>query len=216
MLLAWIDAGCPAEAWPPAPTFAGYLVHRQAGRRSHHGRAFEVPAKAPKECIKYQYFIVPTNFEEDRWIQAAEAPAGQPPRHPPHHRLHRPGRKKASRRGRHRLRFLVAYVPGDAGVRFPAGMAKKIPKGASLLRCTTRPTASPGDKSSVGVVFAKEPPSFEMKTKAIAQQLFLIPPGAGNHKVDSKATFKQDAASPAALPPHAPARQELRVPRRNA
>src|SRR5262249_37499352 len=90
--------------------------------------------------------------------------------------------------------FLVAYVPGDAGVRFPDGMAKKIPKGATLVfqMHYTPNGAACSDKSSVGLVFAKEPPRLEMKTKAIAQQLFLIPPGAGNHKVDSKATFKQD------------------------
>jgi hypothetical protein len=45
----------------------------------------------------------------------------------------------------------------------------------------------------VGLVLAKEPPKHEVKTKAISQRYFLIPPGASDCKVTSSATFKKDA-----------------------
>src|SRR5262249_28100582 len=41
-------------------------------------KEFEVPAEMPKLGIPYQYFTVPTNFEEDRWVVRAETRPGAP------------------------------------------------------------------------------------------------------------------------------------------
>src|SRR5262249_11876820 len=56
------------------------------------------------------------------------------------------------------------------------------------------------DRSSVGLVFAKEPPKDEVKTKGIAQYFLRIPARASNHKVTSAATFRKDAKLWALLP----------------
>jgi hypothetical protein len=49
------------------------------------------------------------------------------------------------------------------------------------------------DRSSVGVVFAKGSPQHEIRTRAIAQQVFAIPPGANDYRVRSSAVFREDA-----------------------
>src|SRR5262249_51939777 len=48
------------------------------------------------------------------------------------------------------------------------------------------------DRSSVALVFAKEPPTSEVRVRAVTQQIFLIPPGAKSHEVRSKSTFDQE------------------------
>ena len=73
-------------------------------------------------------------------------------------------------------------------------MAKRIPAGSTLVfqvHYTTNGT--PGrDRSRVGLIFSKEPPQREMRTALIANPVFTIPAGAGNHQVEAEATFVED------------------------
>jgi hypothetical protein len=84
-------------------------------------------------------------------------------------------------------------VGEDAPVYLP-GMAKRIPKGSSLVfqvHYTTNGT--PGtDKSRIGLIFAKEPPKREVRTGMILNPLFAIPPGAANHEIQAEGTFSED------------------------
>src|SRR6516164_21647 len=78
-LLAWIDQDCPkgdAADLPPPREFAdGWRIGKPDAVFTMK-EEFKVPAKAPARGVPYQYFIIPTNFPEDRWVQAAEAKAG--------------------------------------------------------------------------------------------------------------------------------------------
>ncbi|HEY4814988.1 MAG TPA: hypothetical protein VIH58_09950, partial [Chthoniobacterales bacterium] len=47
--------------------------------------------------------------------------------------------------------------------------------------------------SSVGIIFAHQPPSQEIQTSAFVNAAFLIPPGASNQEVDSAIEFKEDS-----------------------
>jgi hypothetical protein len=90
--------------------------------------------------------------------------------------------------------MLINWAVGeDAPVHLP-GMAKRIPKGASLVfqvHYTTNGT--PGtDRSKVGLIFAKEPPRTEVRTGMIANPLFAIPAGADNYRIEAEATFSED------------------------
>ncbi len=91
--------------------------------------------------------------------------------------------------------FLAAYAPGDMPAVFPPGTAKKVPKGAVLVfqMHYTPNGVEQDDRSSVGIIFAKEPPKFEAHTRSIDERRFLIPPGDKNHEVKSTTTFKKDA-----------------------
>ncbi len=206
-LLAWIEQGCPRgdeRALPAARKFAeGWYIGKPDVVLTMP-TAFTVPAKAPRGGVPYKHFKVETNFKEDVWIQAAEAKPGN--KAVVHHIIVyvfakgvRPGRALDDGIGNG---FLVAYAPGDLGVAYPAGAAKKIPKGATLVfqMHYTPNGVEQTDRSSVGLVFAKQPPKNEVKTKAIAQYLLAIPPGAKAHRVTSAATFRKDTYLWALLP----------------
>ncbi len=198
-LLAWVAQGCaqgPATAMPPPRSFPeGWTIGKPDLILSMK-EAVKVPATAPDGGIRYQYIIVPTNFDEDKWIQAAEVHPGS--REVVHHiivytrELNRPrGQRTPDGIGDG---MLVAYAPGDQPAIFPPGSAKKIPKGRNLIfQMHYTPDGTERlDRSSVGLIFAKETPKLEARTRSIAQQRFMIPPGTANHEVTSAMTFEQD------------------------
>ena len=197
-LLAWIDAGCPKGDDKDLPEPKKYVEGWSIGTPDavfKMPQPFTVPAKAPKGGVPYKYFVVPTNFEEDKWIQAVEAKPGN--YGVVHHIIVyviNAGKREKNAADGVGSGMLVPYAPGDLGNIFPLGTAKKIPKGASLafqMHYTPNGTEQV-DQSCVGLVFAKEPPKNESKTRGIAQQAFIIPAGADNHKVTSRTTFTQD------------------------
>jgi hypothetical protein len=98
--------------------------------------------------------------------------------------------------------FLAAYAPGDMPAVFAPGTAKKLPKGALLVfqMHYTPNGVEQDDRSSVGLIFAKEKPKYEVRTRAIANQFFAIPAGASNHEVKSESKFDQDAELLSLLP----------------
>ncbi len=197
-LLAWIDQGCAKgdnkDQPPPRKFVEGWKFGRPDAVFTMT-KEYTVPAQAPKRGIPYKYFVVPTNFDEDRWIQAAEAKPGNPS--VVHHiivyvvvggkRLRDSGDGIGSG-------MLVAFAPGDFGSVYTPGSAKKIPKGASLvfqMHYTPNGTEQT-DRSSVGFIFAKAPPKHEVRTKAIAQQLLFLLPGGDSQRFRSLATFRSD------------------------
>lgn len=198
-LLAWIKQDCPkgdSRDLPPPRRFAdGWSIGKPDVVLSMP-TAFNVPAKGGKNGIRYQYFPVPTKFTEDRWIQAAEARAGN--RAVVHHILVyivKPGERYGAR-GIDGIgnNLLVAFAPGDLPAVFASGTAKKIPKGSTLVfqMHYTPNGVEQKDRSSVGLIFAKEPPRREVRTRGIAQGRFAIPPGANNYEVKSATTFQED------------------------
>jgi hypothetical protein len=56
------------------------------------------------------------------------------------------------------------------------------------------------DRTRIGMVFAKQPPTERVVTLAAANSKFVIPPGADNHQVDSKVTLQRDATLISLLP----------------
>jgi hypothetical protein len=50
------------------------------------------------------------------------------------------------------------------------------------------------------MIFSKEPPKYEARTRSIATRNLNIPPGASDHKVTSTTTFKKDAVLVSLLP----------------
>jgi peroxiredoxin len=205
-LLAWIEQGCPRgdDRDQPAPrSFTEGWTIGTPDAVFTMAQEFKVPAKSEKGVIPYRYFVVPTNFEEDRWVQAAEAKPGN--RTVVHHIIvyvTQGGKRVKDIADGIGSGMLVPYAPGELGVSFPAGAAKKIPKGASLVfQMHYTPTGTEQiDRSSVGLTFAKEAPTHEVRTRAIAQQLLLIPPGAVGYRATSASTFKKDAILYSLLP----------------
>jgi peroxiredoxin len=205
-LLGWIDQGCPRgkdEDMPPAREFpVGWMIGKPDAVFEMQEEA-AVPADGGKNGIKYRYFVVPTNFTEDMWVQAAEAKPGS--REVVHHIIvyvKPPGALKRDPIDGIGDGFLAAYAPGDMPAVFPADSGKRIPKGSSLvfqMHYTPNGIAQK-DRSSVGLVWCKAPPKNEVRTRAIAQKFFAIEPGDDNSEVESVSTFEREAELLSLLP----------------
>ncbi|MGH9822167.1 MAG: hypothetical protein ACREDR_02750, partial [Blastocatellia bacterium] len=75
------------------------------------------------------------------------------------------------------------------------GQALLIKAGAVLqlqIHYTADGTATK-DRSSVGIIFARQPPQQEVQTSAFVNHRFVIPPGASNEEVDSAIQFNEDS-----------------------
>jgi peroxiredoxin/mono/diheme cytochrome c family protein len=206
-LLSWIEQGCPkgdARDLPPAREFSSDWTIGTPDVVFTMPTAFPVPAKAEKNGIPYKYIPVKTNFDEDRWIVAAEARPGN--RAIVHHIIvyllearQKPREQRIDGIGDG---MLVAYAPGDMPAVYPPGTAKKLPRGGTLLfqMHYTPNGVAQTDRSSVGLIFAKEPPKYEVRTRAIAQRRLVIPAGEKNYEAQSTTTFTEDTELLSLLP----------------
>jgi hypothetical protein len=95
---------------------------------------------------------------------------------------------------------LCGMAPGDMPLMLKDGLAKMIPAGSRLvfqMHYTPNGKAY-RDRSSVGMIFAREKPKHRVLTKPIHNRRFIlrqerIPAGADNHQIEAEFTFKQDA-----------------------
>ncbi len=93
---------------------------------------YDVPARAPRRGVPYKHFVVQTNFDEDKWVERAEARPGAA--EVVHHIITfilPPGETFIP--GSPQTPVLCGTAPGDMPMMLPAGMAKQIPKGSRLI-----------------------------------------------------------------------------------
>lgn len=193
-LAAWADSGAgqgEQRDAPPRPRWpAGWNLP------SHDAvieipRAFEVPAEG---AVEYQYFITPTSFNEDRWVQAAEARPGN--RAVVHHvvvYIREPG--STWTHGPTKADILTVYAPGSSPEMWPPGMAKLIKAGSDLVfEIHYTPNGKPAsDRTRVAIRFAKSPPEKRVLTLQMANEKFVIPAGASDYRVTAWGTLPNDA-----------------------
>jgi peroxiredoxin len=200
-LLAWVKQGCPKGDDKDAPAPRKFAQGWTIGKPDvvfEMPKTYTVQAKMPRGGIPYKHFWVNTNFTEDKWIQAAEARPGS--RAVVHHIIvyvfpNVPMNKiKRDRRDGIGANFLVGYAPGDMPLVLAPGQAKKIPKGARLVfqMHYTPDGVEREDRSAVGLIFAKKPPTNEVRTRGIAYRDIEIPAGAKNHQEASSTVFDRD------------------------
>jgi hypothetical protein len=182
---------------------------------------FSVPADG---TVDYKYFAVPTNFTEDKYVQFGEVKRGNPSvvhhvivsvREPgqgtlpaageirvgtqnvnPEAAALDPQRQQEARRGNTTDGALVVWAPGMSPLLLQPGRAKLIKKGSVLvfqMHYTTNGQAAK-DRTSVGLVFAKEPVEKRVITKAVAtdRTKLVIPAGHSNFESRSSFTFPED------------------------
>jgi hypothetical protein len=190
-ILAWIDGGKPMgdKADLPAPRkFADGWVVGQPDVVFDLPEEQTIPATG---VVPYLYFVTPTHFKEDVWVQAAEARPGN--RAVVHHIVVSYRDPKLG--GRETARgfgdgLVVGEAPGDLPLFLPPGMAIKIPAGAELVwQMHYTPNGKPAkDKSQIGLVFykGKQPPTRIAHTRGAVNASFAIPAGASNYKVESE------------------------------
>src|ERR1041384_6589989 len=182
-IVAWIDGGAqegnPKDLPPPPKLASGWQI-------GEPDVVFQMPAEytVPAEgAVPYQYFRVPTNFKEDRYITAMEARAGGEPGY------RRPKRRDLGDG------LLGALSPGQTPFVAQPGTAKLIKAGSELIfqMHYTPNGKETKDRSVVGLIFAKEPVNKVVVTKAAFDIKFKIPPGDPHYEVKSVYEFEQDA-----------------------
>ncbi len=153
---------------------------------------FEVPATG---SLPYKNWILDPGFKEDKWVRMAECRPGAAG--VVHHiviYILRPGsRGPVGLDGS--FSVLVGWAPGDLGLVCPPDTALRIPKGSKLrleMHYTPNGTKTK-DRSSVGLIFAKEPPKFEMYMNEFANMNISVPPNEQHHKAEATLRFRADA-----------------------
>jgi hypothetical protein len=191
-LAAWADGGAPegdSKLTPALPHFESGWIIGKPDVVIDIGTDYDVPAQG---TVAYQYFTVPTNFTEDRWVEAAEVRPDQ--RSVVHHVIaflqdpDAPGRQSPL------ANLLVGYAPGEQPMRLDPGTAKLIKAGSKIVfqvHYTPNGTAAK-DRSYIGLRFAKEKPKFRAITANATNRGFAIPPGDPNYQVKSTWTARQE------------------------
>jgi len=154
-------------------------------------REVDVPAEG---VMDYKYFTAPTGFTEDTWIVGAEVRPGD--RRVVHHVLvyaRMPGRELYEMDGTSAA--IAGWAPGDMPFVHPPGTAARIPKGAELVwevHYTPNGKATK-DRTSLALIFAKEPPEREVRTNIFAKMTIKVPPATPHHREESSLTLREDA-----------------------
>ncbi len=216
-LLAWIDQGMQKGKPEDGPEPRQWVKGWRIGKPDAILKLPE-PVELPAEgVIPYQYAIVPTDFGEDKWVTGFEVRTRVP--RSAHHILVflRPaadsmeavfGREEGSawdyptRGGQALHGFFAGSIVGAGGTRFPAGVAKRLPKGASLdvqLHYTASGVAAT-DQPEIGLLFADEPPQQELKTLAASSTFFRIPAHSSSHVVKAQHRFLDNGMISGFLP----------------
>jgi mono/diheme cytochrome c family protein len=251
-IASWVDGGAKegdARDLPTAPTFVEGWGIGKPDLVLEMPEEFTLEATGPDE---YQYFTIPTNFTEDRYVKAVEARPGN--RKIVHHILafiEPPsrtadvidGRKRAQaeeesiiyddgfvRRvkadapvhndgcrlpnggggwlpdGRKRnplMPVLAAFAPGRDVDVWQDGAARRIPAGAKIVLQVHYSKAAGSvqkDRSSVGLIFAKEPHTKVQDSEMIFNAYLQIPPGSERHKSTACWSAPQDIQVTAIMP----------------
>jgi hypothetical protein len=242
-IVAWVNGGAKEgdpKDLPKTPVF-------QAGWHIQPDVVFTIPEAtvAAGNQDDYEYIYVPTNFTEDKWIQAGEVVPGD--RRVVHHATVSvvSADKVPQLRERHTdqaehadspfhfrtgqvehlkpdvpivddgcslpnggglpgqpsggVNYVPAiYLPGHLAEVRPPGYALRVPAGSYLqfqVHYSNRLGQTVKDRTSIGLVFAKEPVKFEVAQYEIWNNLFLIPPGDGSHRVTSCFVLPKDVTA---------------------
>ncbi|MBV9339522.1 MAG: cytochrome c [Acidobacteria bacterium] len=236
---AWFQSGAkegdPRDL-PPAPAFAeGWHIKPDI--------VLTIPELTVSGATQdaYEYIYVPTNFTEDKWVQAAEVLPGD--RRVVHHATvsviaadkvaKKEEERSKSDAGVDKYHYRTGkvlhlrpeapvvddgcsyptgggvpgessgylnivpgiYLPGHLAETRPPGYALRIPAGSYLqfqVHYSNHTSDDVKDRTSIGLVFAKEPVKHEIAQYEIWNNLFLIPANDDNHRVTSCYTLPQD------------------------
>jgi hypothetical protein len=229
---SWADAGAiegdPKDAPSPRSFTEGWHIGTPDSV-IEIPKAFQVPAQG---TVPYQYIVVPTNFTEDKWVQAVEIrPSNRKVVHhiiassnPPatggsarsarasgfftsdaeKQRLAKlkPGEEPPQFAAARDGELLQVFVPGGQPPELQSGQAKLIKAGSTImfqLHYTTIGTPQE-DQTSVGFIFAKEPPRERVKGILVYNTHFTIPAGASGQIIGARAEVLHDMKMISMLP----------------
>jgi mono/diheme cytochrome c family protein len=201
-IVSWVDAGAPRgedRDLPPTPAFTDGWSIGTPDVVFTMSEDFQVPAEG---TIPYQYIRVPTNLTEDKWIQAIEFRPGN--RAVVHHIIasaQQAGLSASDERAAGRV-SLGGITPNTPGVVYETGVARRLPANSEIIlqmHYTTIGQAT-SDRTSIAVIFARQPPKKMLTGGNVMALNFAIPPGADNHEVRASRVLRQDTLLTAMMP----------------
>ena len=183
-LVAWIESSDrPLGNVAEAPAKRSYPAEWSIGTPDliiPLSRAYDIKADG---FMPYAFDVVDTDIAEDKWVTAYEILPSE--RDVVHHVIVQVHEKGADARDREEGAggYWAIYVPGNGANIYPQGFARKIPAGArfSFQIHYTPSGKAKKERLRMGLVFAKSPPQYEVKTLALANPKIAIPPGASHH-----------------------------------
>jgi len=227
-LLAWVSNGAPRgnpKDMPPAPSYAAGWTIGKPDAVFEMQEDYKVPADG---VVQYEYFYIPTNFTEPKWVRAIEVRPGN--RAAVHHVLvyyraapdmqrspvlqpnaaqsqvpstREPGQRLSPpKAGLPPRRIVASFAPGINPQVMPAGTAMRLEPGGILeLQMHYTPTGKAvADRTKVGLVFATEPDLREVRAGQFINGTLKLPAGASDVAVEAEITFVQDATVWGILP----------------
>lgn len=200
-LFQWIDQGCPQGSGPAAamPHFSeGWSISEPDAVYYISESDVAVEAFGP---IPYKTFFVPLQFNEDKWVRAAEL---------------RPG----NRRVVHHANAWVlgpdepdddysrpppfTFAPGTPPLRCPDGYAVRVPAGSRLrMQLHYEPIGTPAvDRTALGLVFAdgKDVRGQIVFDSVLPSRPLRIPAGDADAAVNGSVHFAREGKLLAFLP----------------
>ena len=220
-LLKWAKNGAPkgnAADMPKPPVFADGWQAGQPDVVLEMSEPYSVPASG---TVAYEYFYLPTNFTEAKWVKSIEVRPGV--RSAVHHVLvfyraspDQPAQPALIRRNNEQMReaaptfgtqpprrpstpterqrLLTTYAPGTNPQVMPEGTALRLEPGGVIelqMHYTAFGTAVK-DRTKVGITFAKEPNPREIRPTHFFNTTLELPAGQNNVKVDADVSFIAD------------------------
>jgi hypothetical protein len=202
-IVAWVDGGAAKgddKDLPKVPQFVDGWTIGKPDAVFTMTEDFAIPASG---VIPYQYVRVPTNLAEDKWIQAIEI------------------RPEANAQVHHVLAYTQAagqpmgpggalgptniggVTPNKPGVVYPEGVGRLLKANSDIIlqmHYTTNGTAAT-DRTRVGIIYAKRPPTKIAAGGMVLQPRFVIPAYDGNAEVKGTTLLKADTVV-TTLTPH--------------
>jgi len=201
-ILAWVDAGAPKgddKDMPTVPEFVdGWTIGKPDAVFAME-EEFTIPATG---AVEYKYFRVPTGLTEDKWIQAIEIKPGA------HAQVHhviaftQPAGTPLKPGGELGPTNIGGVTPNKPGLTFEPGIARLMRGNSDVvlqIHYTTNGTETK-DRTQVGIIYAKQPPTKVAGGGMAINPRFVIPAGDGNAEVKATTTLSRDITLTAMTP----------------
>jgi len=219
-IVRWVNGGAAKgdpNDMPPLPAFPEGWTVGKPDVVFEMAEPYNLPADG---AIQYEYFYLPTNFPEAKWVKSIEVRPGN--REVVHHVLvyyraapdmarsnvlrfsesarlpgdRAPGiRNNPPKAGLPPRRLLATYAPGTVAQVAPAGTAFRLEPGGIIelqMHYTTKGEATT-DQTKVGLVFSNETSPLEIRPSQFVNGQFTLPAGAADVAVEADVEFLQDA-----------------------
>jgi hypothetical protein len=186
-IVRWVNGGAKAGNPKDMPTMPQFADGWQIGKPDvvlEMQEDYSVPADG---TIQYEYFYLPTNFSEAKYVQAIEVRPGN--REVVHHVLV----YYRAKPDMHRTPVLKMN-PGTNPQVMPAGTALRLEPGGVIelqMHYTTNGEAAT-DRTKVGLIFSKDPSPREVRPSHFMNTTLLLPAGAADVSVTAEVEFQQD------------------------